>query len=146
MKKNNKIEKTLCCRQGWLEEKKKDDLVKREQNQSNKRKQKMKGRERALEVDFGSEALNRSCLQRWCGRTKKQVLIDKEECTVQFQEREIQIREPPQKKWGCLLWFACTISYRVYAIQRGAVCQIMVRTKDGRERQKDRERTFLKSN
>ena len=25
--KNNKIEQTLCCRRGWLEEKKKDDLV-----------------------------------------------------------------------------------------------------------------------
>ena len=46
MKKNNKIEQTLCCRHGWLEEKKKDDLVKREQNQSNRSKQKMKERER----------------------------------------------------------------------------------------------------
>jgi len=50
---------------------------------------------------------------------KKQILTDKEECRVEYLEREIQIRDAKKKKKSgvlALLCFACTISYRVYAI------------------------------
>lgn len=49
---------------------------------------------------------------------KKQILTDKEECRVEYLEREIQIRDSKKKKSGvlALVCFACTIRYRVYAI------------------------------